>query len=368
VLIVPAVAVGVQARHQLPSAFAAARRGNQFVTGVCAQDSDCQQGCCAFTTGKCAGPGSESLPPSHHTPSWRSYSLVAQTRDGGCGFGTKAPNCNVAKALGLSDCVAGAVNGNLADPAIQAAAAFTANLDGLKFTPAAANNAAAAAAPAPAPPAAQSAKKTVFTACASDSECQQGCCGFTSGKCAGPDVAQTNGSGGCGHGAAAPNCDVASALGFKNCIAGATVNTADPLVQAAAAFAAQLDGLKFTPSSNNAAAAAPAPAAAAPAAAQSSKKTVFIECASDSECQQGCCGFTSGKCAGPDVAQTNGSGGCGHGAAAPNCDVASALGFKNCIAGATINTSDPLVRAAAAFAAQLDGIAFTQWDMYGVSK
>jgi hypothetical protein len=30
------VAVGVQARHQLPSAFAALRRGNQFITGVCA--------------------------------------------------------------------------------------------------------------------------------------------------------------------------------------------------------------------------------------------------------------------------------------------------------------------------------------------
>jgi hypothetical protein len=145
------------------------------------------------------------------------------------------------------------VNGNLADPAVQTAAAFTANLDGLKFTPAAANNAAAAA-PAPAaaapaaaaPAAAQSSKKVVFTPCASDSECQQGCCGFTSGKCAGPDVAQTNGSGGCGHGAAAPNCDVASALGFKNCIAGSTINTSDPLVRAAAAFAAQLDGIAFT--------------------------------------------------------------------------------------------------------------------------
>jgi hypothetical protein len=94
------------------------RRGNQFVTGPCTQDSDCQQGCCAFLTGKCAGPA------------------VAQTNgDGGCGFGTAHPNCNVAAALHLSDCIAGAVNGDLSNPAVQAAAQFAANLDGLPFTP-----------------------------------------------------------------------------------------------------------------------------------------------------------------------------------------------------------------------------------------
>ncbi|KAF7334456.1 hypothetical protein MVEN_02275100 [Mycena venus] len=119
------IAVSVSA-HELPSRFAGQRRGDQFVTGPCTQDSDCQQGCCAFTTGKCAGPA------------------VAQTRDGGCGFGTPAPNCNVAKALGLSDCVPGAVNGNLGDPAIQTAAAFVAKLDNIPFTPAAAAPAAAA--------------------------------------------------------------------------------------------------------------------------------------------------------------------------------------------------------------------------------
>jgi hypothetical protein len=346
--------------HELPSRFAGQRRGNQFVTGPCTQDSDCQQGCCAFTTGKCAGPA------------------VAQTRDGGCGFGTGAPNCNVAAALGLSDCVAGAKNGDLSSPAIQSAAAFVAQLDGLTFTPkTAAAPPPAAAAPPPAAAAPQSAasqqsKKTVFETCAADSECQQGCCGFSSGKCAGPDVAQTNGSGGCGHGNASPNCDVATLLGFKNCIAG--VQNGDlnaPATQAAAAFAAQLDNLPFTPSTGGAAApppaaAAPPPAAAAPqsasqlAASQQSKKTVFETCAADSECQQGCCGFSSGKCAGPDVAQTNGSGGCGHGNASPNCDVATLLGFKNCIAG--VQNGDlkaPATQAAAAFAAQLDNLPFT---------
>ncbi|KAJ7655672.1 hypothetical protein DFH06DRAFT_1329112 [Mycena polygramma] len=248
----------------------------------------------------------------------------------------------------------------------------------------------AAAKPAAAKPAApqsiaqlaakQTSKKTVFETCASDSECQQGCCGFSSGKCAGPDVAQSNGSGGCGRGGAAPNCDVATLLGFKDCVKGSkNGNLNDATVQQAAAFAAQLDNLKFTP---NAAAAAPAaakpaaakPAAAKPAAAkpaaqqsiaqlaakQNSKKTVFSTCASDSECQQGCCGFSSGKCAGPDVAQSNGSGGCGHGAKVPNCNVATLLGFSDCVKGSKNgNLHDATIQQAAAFAAKLDNLKFT---------
>jgi len=243
------LAIGVQA-HELPSRYAEQRRGNQFVTGACTQDSDCQQGCCAFTTGKCAGPD------------------VAQTNaDGGCGFGNASPNCNVAAALGLSGCVAGAKNGDLSSPDIQTAAEFTAKLDGLTFTPTtssstssaapATNNAGSGSAAAPASgqsvaqlAASQQSKKTVFETCAADSECQQGCCGFVSGKCAGPDVAQTNGSGGCGFGNKSPNCNVATALGFNNCITGVVNgNINDPTVQAAAAFSAQLDGITtFKPS------------------------------------------------------------------------------------------------------------------------
>jgi hypothetical protein len=56
--------------------------GTQFVTGPCTSDADCQQGCCGFKTGKCAGP------------------VIALTRDGGCGFGSGKPNANAAIALG----------------------------------------------------------------------------------------------------------------------------------------------------------------------------------------------------------------------------------------------------------------------------
>ncbi|KAJ7763405.1 hypothetical protein B0H16DRAFT_1527777 [Mycena metata] len=95
----------------------------------------------------------------------------------------------------------------------------------------------------------QTSKKTVFESCALDSECQQGCCGFSSGKCAGPDVAQSNGSGGCGHGAKAPNCNVATLLGFSDCVKGAkNGDLHDATIQAATAFTAKLDGFKFTPS------------------------------------------------------------------------------------------------------------------------
>jgi len=261
-LTISLVAIGVNARHELPSRYALARRGNQFVTGPCKQDSDCQQGCCAFKTGKCAGPG------------------IAQTRDGGCGFGNPQPNCNVAAALGLGVCAPGAKNGNLADPAIQSAAKFVAKLDNLPFTPASGSSStkpssgkkptsgkkggkkggqnAPAAPKAPAAPsggkksvaqlaASQKSKKTVFETCGSDSECQQGCCAFNSGKCAGPGIAQTR-DGGCGHKSPAPNCNVAAALKLGICAKGAkNGNLADPAIQAAAAFTAQLDNFKFTP-------------------------------------------------------------------------------------------------------------------------
>ncbi|KAJ7788007.1 hypothetical protein B0H14DRAFT_3577982 [Mycena olivaceomarginata] len=208
----------------------------------------------------------------------------------------------------------------------------------------------------------QTSKKTVFETCANDDECQQGCCGFKTGKCAGPDVAQTNGSGGCGRSEPKANCNVATLLGFKNCIAGAKNNNLkDAPIQQSAAFAAQLDGLHFTPSKRengikNREIEQPLPNSPP---SRSRRKTVFEACANDDECQQGCCGFKTGKCAGPDVAQTNGSGGCGRSEPKPNCNVATLLGFKNCIAGAKNNNlKDAAIQQSAAFAAQLDNLPF----------
>lgn len=55
------------------------------------------------------------------------------------------------------------------------------------------------------------------------------------------------------------------------------------------------------------------------------KKTFITDiCANDNECASGCCGFKSGKCAGPIIAQTR-DGGCGHGDAQPNSRAADAL-------------------------------------------
>jgi hypothetical protein len=205
------------------------RRGDGFVTQACRADSDCQQGCCAFNTGKCAGPG------------------IAQTRDGGCGFGNPTPNCNVAAALQLSDCVAGAQNGDLSSPDIQAAAAFVSKLDNI---------------PLPPPPAAavshprrkaseqidedQKKKKTVFEPCKRDSECQQGCCARNTGKCAGPGIAQTR-DGGCGRGDTAPNCNVAKLLKLGVCAKGAKKgDLKNPDILAAARFTSKLDNIPFS--------------------------------------------------------------------------------------------------------------------------
>ncbi|KAF7342637.1 hypothetical protein MSAN_02020500 [Mycena sanguinolenta] len=178
------IAIGIQA-HDLPARYAEQRRGNQLVAGPCKQDSDCQQGCCAFNTGKCASPD------------------IAQMQDGGCGFGTTDPG----KALTART---------------QTVAELAAR---------------------------QQSKKPLLQTCTNDSVRQQGCCGFKTGKCDGAIIAQSNASGGCGRGSHKPNCNVATLLGFSHCVAGAqNGNLQDPVIQAAAAFVAQQDGFSFTPS------------------------------------------------------------------------------------------------------------------------
>ncbi|USP75308.1 hypothetical protein yc1106_02582 [Curvularia clavata] len=133
--------------------------------------------------------------------------------------------------------------------------------------------------------------------CASDAECASGCCGFTSGKCAAPFVANERGEG-CGFGDARPNNNA--------------LNASKPAAEAQAPPAAQ--------------APAAGQASGNVGAAQPARGTQFITgpCTSDADCASACCGFRSGKCAGPVVAQER-DGGCGFGNPTPNDDAARAL-------------------------------------------
>ena len=152
-------------------------QGTQFITGPCTSDADCAAGCCGFNTGKCAG------------------AIVALGRDGGCGRGDAQSNNNAALALG-----------------------FTGD-----FTPTVSSGGAAAApaqVEAPATPAVAPGTQFITGACTSDADCAAGCCGFNSGKCAGPIIAQER-DGGCGRGNATPNDDAAQKLrGAKRGIRG----------------------------------------------------------------------------------------------------------------------------------------------------
>jgi len=134
--------------------------------------------------------------------------------------------------------------------------------------------------------------------CKSDSDCASGCCGFNTGKCAGPIIALQR-DGGCGFGAT-PNDNAARKLGFT------------------AGITSPSNGVK----------AAPAKAAAPAKSNAKAAGTQFITgpCKSDSDCASGCCGFNTGKCAGAIIALQR-DGGCGFGAT-PNDNAARKLGFK----------------------------------------
>ncbi|OBT87406.1 hypothetical protein VE02_04169 [Pseudogymnoascus sp. 03VT05] len=255
-LSIPAVALPAISLRQVAT-------GTQFITGACTTDADCASACCGFKSGKCAGP------------------VVAQERDGGCGFGDAQPNDTAAKAL-----TGGAPvnNGN------------------------AASGQAAAAAGTSAAPAAGS--QFITGACTSDADCASACCGFNSGKCAGPVVAQER-DGGCGFGDAQPNDTAAKAL-----TRGASTNVNAATGQAAVA----------------------AGTSAAPAAGS---QFITGVCTSDADCASACCGFNSGKCAGPVVAQER-DGGCGFGDAQPNDTAAKAL-----TGGASTNNGNAAGQAAA---------------------
>ncbi|PIL27779.1 hypothetical protein GSI_10932 [Ganoderma sinense ZZ0214-1] len=233
--------------------------GTQFITGPCSGDIDCASGCCGFKSGKCAG------------------AIVAQERDGGCGFGDPQPNDNAARKL----------RGEA--PATSVAVASVAA-------------SATAAVPTSAAPSVAPGSQFITGPCSSDADCASGCCGFKSGKCAGAIVAQER-DGGCGFGDAQPNDNAARKLRGEA-----------PLSSSAAAPAA---------TTTVAAASATAPTTPAPTVAPGSQ---FITgpCSSDADCASGCCGFKSGKCAGAIVAQER-DGGCGFGDAQPNDNAAQKL-------------------------------------------
>jgi hypothetical protein len=134
--------------------------------------------------------------------------------------------------------------------------------------------------------------------CASDAECASGCCGFTSGKCAAPFVANERGEG-CGFGDAQPNNNALNGAG-GNAVADTQPDAATP------------------------APAAPPTNSGTGAAVGAGKQFITGACTSDADCASACCGFNSGKCAGPVVAQER-DGGCGFGDAQPNDDAARAL-------------------------------------------
>ena len=148
-------------------------QGTQFITGPCTSDSACASSCCGFNTGKCAGP------------------IVAQQRDGGCGFGDAGPNDRAAQAL----------RGGPPQPSSQPLPQSTSSIGFVTVTTSAASGKATVAA----------GTQFITGVCKKDADCASKCCGFRSGKCAGAIVAQER-DGGCGFGNAVPNDDAARAL------------------------------------------------------------------------------------------------------------------------------------------------------------
>ncbi|KAF2177617.1 hypothetical protein K469DRAFT_356339 [Zopfia rhizophila CBS 207.26] len=261
-----------------------ASQGTQFITGPCQSDADCASGCCGFNTGKCAG------------------AVVAQERDGGCGFGNAQPNADAAVALGSSGQVGGGGNaGENSQAQGEAAEAPAANAGNNGQEAAAGNNSEGNGA----------GTQFITGPCQSDADCGSGCCGFNTGKCAGAVVAQER-DGGCGFGNAQPNADAAIALGFTGAAGGGGAGNAGENAQAQGENAQGEN--------------APAAGGNAGAGAGNGQGTQFITgpCQSDADCNSGCCGFNTGKCAGAIVAQER-DGGCGFGDAEPNDNAAQAL-------------------------------------------
>lgn len=265
-------------------------QGTQFITGPCKSDADCASSCCGFNSGLCAGP------------------VIAQTRDGGCGFGNAQPNDLAAVAFFASQSAAGA--GAAAPTPVAAAAAAD---------PSSAGTAAASGSNGNVGTGSQ----FITGPCTSDADCASGCCGFNSGKCAGAIVAQER-DGGCGFGDAQPNDNAAQILrgGQPTSPAGAAA-PADPSATPATPASSSGSSPGTGTSGSSGAIDSSVPGSQNVGKANGSQ---FItgQCFSDADCASGCCGFNTGKCAGAIIAQTR-DGGCGFGDAQPNDTAAKAL-------------------------------------------
>jgi len=221
--------------------------GTQFITGPCQSDADCASDCCAFNTGKCAG------------------AVIAQSRDGGCGHGDPFPN-------------------NRAAIAIQGP-----NAERAPGVPVAGQ--------APPPPA-----------------------GGNGG----------GGGGGAGSVVVKPG-DTCSAIAAASGTSVAAIMSANPGINAGCTNLQVGQTLNVSGGGGGGGAApapAPAPASAPPSNGGSGKPpgTQFITgpCGSDADCNSGCCGFKSGKCAGAIISQER-DGGCSFGNPTPNNDAAKKI-------------------------------------------
>ncbi|KAK5045706.1 hypothetical protein LTR84_009075 [Exophiala bonariae] len=249
--------------------------GTQFITGVCTSDADCASGCCGFNTGKCAGP------------------VIAQERDGGCGFGDGTPNDRAAQAFR---------NGQATTPATNTPPANNGNAN----TGNTGNTGSSGST--------GTGTQFITGVCTSDADCASGCCGFNTGKCAGAIVAQER-DGGCGFGDGTPNDRAAQAL------RGGQATTPASSAPPATGNTGNTGSTGGTGGATNINQSAPG---AQNVGKGNAAQFITGQCLSDADCASGCCGFNTGKCAGAIIAQTR-DGGCGFGNATPNDNAAKAL-------------------------------------------
>ncbi|THU87751.1 hypothetical protein K435DRAFT_842411 [Dendrothele bispora CBS 962.96] len=293
-----------------PRSLLVARAGTQFITGPCTSDADCASGCCGFKSGKCAGP------------------VIAQERDGGCGFGDPQPNNRAAQAIQGPNAEAAPANNN-SDNGSNNANSGSNNGQGQTSTTQAASTRTATTSAA-------TGTQFITGACSSDADCASGCCGFKSGKCAGPVIAQER-DGGCGFGDPQPNNRAAQAIQGPNAEAAPGVNN-----NPSGNGNGNTQGSSSTGANNGNAGggqATSASSATSSAAVPSGTQFITGACKSDADCASGCCGFHSGKCAGPVIAQER-DGGCGFGDPQPNNRAAQAIQGPNAEAAPGVNNNN----------------------------